>query len=84
MGGIFNAIGSLFGGGPKITIPPLPAAPPSANPPTAASTGQSGFDQRAAARMAAGAGFSDTLRNRGGAGGLSQKATPTAAKTLLG
>ncbi len=83
MGGIFQ---SLFGGAPKITIPPLPSAPPSANPPSLANAGvgQAGFDQRAAARMAAGAGFADTLRNQGGSGGLNTKAAPTAAKTLLG
>ncbi len=83
MGAVLQGI---FGGGSKVVVPPLPNTPPAANPPSAANAavGQAGFDQRAAARMAAGAGFSDTLRNTGGAGGLNQKAVPSAPKTLLG
>jgi hypothetical protein len=74
-------MGQLFGFNVPKPPPPLPAAntPTLANP----AVGLAGDALERKARAAAGAGFSDTVKNQGGVAGLTGKAN-TAPKTLLG
>lgn len=75
-------LSGLFGGGPKIVMPPAP--PPPANPPTVANpaVAQALMGQRRAA-AGAGAAFGGTVTNQGGAGGLAAPVNQ-APKSLLG
>ena len=67
-------------------VPPLPPPPLAATSPTFGdkSVGLSAARQLEASRKAAKAGFSDTLKNTGGAQGLTTKASDKATKSLLG
>lgn len=75
-------MGSLFGFGVPKPPPPLPAA----NPPVLANpaTALAGEATARRARAAAGAGFSGTIKNTGGAQGIFGKADNRATKSLLG
>ena len=79
-------MGALFGGGGSIAVPSIPPAPPSALPATMANpaVAQAGAQQRSAAALAAGSGFSGTIQNSGGAAGLEPPSGSTALRSLLG
>jgi len=78
-------LGALFSSPPTPQAPVIPAVPPAAAPPIMANANvdQAGNSQKGKAAAAAGAGFSGTVKNDGGAGGLTTPAT-TAKASLLG
>jgi hypothetical protein len=83
-GAVGTGISALTSGNPAIPPPPVPPTPPqAANPATAAnpSTSMAGSAMRAKAAAAGGMGFSSTITNQGGAGGLIPQTT---AASLLG
>lgn len=76
-------MGAIFSP-PSIPTPAVPVTPPAALPATLANANvaMSGATQRSSAAAAAGAGFSGTLTNTGGATG--QTSPNTAPRSLLG
>ena len=82
MGAAFWPWGNMFKS-PSVTPP---AQPPAAIPPTLAdpSVKQASQTQQERAAKAAGAGFADTVKNKGGAQGVSLGAGDLAGKSLLG